>query len=183
MLRERGVVGAAVDDVMRGAGLTHGGFYAHFKNKDHLIELAIGRAFAHSREALFEGKANEEGDAWLDAATKRYVSMDHVNEPGRGCTVPAAGAELVRGAPNVRDALGRELSGVIDRCAERLGGPNARERAMGVLATWIGSVLLARAVNDAATATEVLAAGAKAARAVGATDAAGAKRPAKRGAR
>ena len=149
LIRERGIAGASVDDVMQAAGLTRGGFYAHFRDKTAMVSEALGYAFAEARRNLLEIDAT--GDAWLRRASERYLSDAHLAEPGRGCAVPTLGADIARGPAELREAFTREVESVIDGVAEKLGGGAAgRKRAIAFMATSVGAVLLARAVSDAA---------------------------------
>ena len=147
LIRERGIAGASVDEVMQAAGLTRGGFYAHFRDKTAMVSEAVGYAFAEARRNLLELDAT--GDAWARRASERYLSEAHLAEPGRGCAVPTVGADVARGPAELREAFTVEVESVIDGVAQKLGGgASGRKRAIGFLATSVGAVLLARAVTD-----------------------------------
>src|SRR5262245_54524986 len=109
LLRERGIAGTNVADVMHEAGLTVGGFYAHFDSKEALIEAALHRCLGEWRGKPF-GRPQEE--AWSDrlaAMLERYLSARHRDEPCEGCPLPAVTAEIaVQGTG--KQALAIELA-------------------------------------------------------------------------
>jgi TetR/AcrR family transcriptional repressor of nem operon len=159
LLRARGIAGASVGDVMREAGMTHGGFYRHFASKDDLLVAALTSAFeqfcAPLKERVEAGEAVQSVKAFREA----YLSAGHVKHPELGCPVAATGSEMAR-APDVgRDALGRGVSRVVDLLASGLRGVAAtrRERAMRDFAMMVGAVIIARASDDE-MAREILAA-------------------------
>ena len=95
LFRRRGYRATSVDVLMNEAGLTRGGFYAHFENKAALLRTALQDAFAESRANLFErGLDGVEGDAWLVRAAARYLRRGHVEQPERGCAIPSLAAEV-----------------------------------------------------------------------------------------
>src|SRR5262249_41242681 len=92
LLRERGLAGASVGDVMKAAGMTHGGFYKHFDSKQALVEAAMGAAFAEFTDALERGDPQQA----VAAYRARYLSDGHKNHPGLACPVAAVGQEIGR---------------------------------------------------------------------------------------
>ncbi len=155
-LRAVGVEGASVADVMADAGMTHGGFYRHFADKDALVAAAVAAAFVEFTEGLAADV--ERGDpAAVTMFIDRYLSEGHVTHPEFGCPVPAAGADIARGGPAARQAFGAGAAAMIDAMAAALPGPRRRARAWRQFAMMAGAVLIARA-SDPATAGEVLAA-------------------------
>jgi TetR/AcrR family transcriptional repressor of nem operon len=150
-LRASGVAAVGVAEVMRSAGLTHGGFYGHFSSKDELIAAAVGGAGRDSDDALalVRGGAPA-GD--LRAETAAYLSPEHLAHPERGCPLAAAGPELARGAPAVRHAVGAEIRRRLDRLAELRPGRRSlarrRREAAGALACMVGGMVLARGLPE-----------------------------------
>jgi TetR/AcrR family transcriptional repressor of nem operon len=150
-MRAVGPDGIGVAGLMAKAGLTHGGFYAHFKSKDDLVAQAITRMFDDSH-ALFdsrtEGRTPAEGLAsYIDA----YLSERHRDETERGCPLPCLSGELARLPRAARDrfaagaaALTARIAGLLDR----IGRPNAELTASSVVAEMVGAMALARAVPD-----------------------------------
>ena len=157
LFRERGLEGVSVGDVMGEAGLTHGGFYRHFENKEALAAATIRAAFdgvaaaVESRtEAVGASGAAEE---YLDF----YLSDEHVTHPGLGCPVPALAGEIARGSEALRAEFGAHFNRVARLVARGLPGSDAqaRQRALREFAMRAGAVLIARA-SDPATARDVL---------------------------
>jgi len=157
ILREKGALETGVDLVMNAAGLTRGGFYAHFRDKSALVAEALDVAFAQVKEKHF-ADATLRGRAWLERSTEVYLSLDHVENPGTGCALPTLGAEVARCDASVREVFTRNVREIVGEMAKRLagrGGP-ARRRAIVTLALSVGAVTLARAVTDRKLATEIL---------------------------
>lgn len=154
LARERGVAGASVGEVMREAGLTHGGFYRHFPDKEAMLAAALEAAFAE----ILDTAAPREGESAADAAARfvaRYVSSGHVANPGIGCPIPSIGAEIGRETGALKPAFGAGVRAIIARLADGMGGDE--EAATRRLAMMAGAVLMARA-SDPETAGRVLAA-------------------------
>lgn len=152
LVREEGFAGAAVDQVMGEAGLTRGGFYAHFRDKDGMLVEALGVAFDQARRNLFDLEPAT-GDGWLARAGARYANRAHVEALGNGCAVAALAGEVARSSAAVREAFDRHVGDIIDEMARRLAGgrPTAasRRRAIEVFSRWVGAVLVARSVGRA----------------------------------
>lgn len=157
LVRKLGIDGASVSTTMQAAGLTHGGFYAHFADKNALIRAAIDGAFDESEGWLFGGPLAElEGEAWIERASARYLRMRHRDSQEDGCAIPAIGGEVARGPRAVRAKLASRVDAIVARMTERLDGDRAR--AIRLLATWSGALLLARIAPSRAAAEEILAA-------------------------
>jgi TetR/AcrR family transcriptional repressor of nem operon len=159
-IRERGVEGAGVDRVMAEAGLTRGGFYAHFADRHAMVAEALDFAFEVTKKNLFD--LPETGDAWLARATRRYLGGAHRDAVGEGCPLPVLVGEMTRAPGEVRATFERQVEDVLDRIARRLGEgatttPDDRRRAAGVLAAWVGALAIARSVS-APVGEEILAA-------------------------
>src|SRR5438309_6694837 len=102
--RERGFDGIGVAEVMKEAGLTHGGFYGHFASKEDLMAEACALALTRSRE-LWSRRAQAAGGEPLPALAHLYLSTRHRDDPGRGCLVASLGADAARQGEGVRAAL------------------------------------------------------------------------------
>lgn len=157
-MRARGIAGASVDDVMEAAGLTRGGFYAHFKDKTALarevLELAFDRAFTR-----WLGEAPTKDRAlWRRKAVHRYLSEAHLDNPGEGCAAQTLGAEVARADPELRAAMGPQIERMLGGIASRLDAdPQAgRRSAIVLLSTCVGAMTLARSVGSRALAREIL---------------------------
>jgi TetR/AcrR family transcriptional repressor of nem operon len=158
LFRRDGYASTGVDRLMDAAGLTRGGFYAHFRDKAALLAEALDRAFTESRRALLDGELAElGGQSWLERATDTYLSSFHRKNPAMGCAIPALGAEVARAPARVRKAFAANIEMMISQFAQRLGGdPESRRRAIALLSTWTGAMVLARAVGDDALADEII---------------------------
>jgi len=151
-IRKHGYEGVGVADVMKEVGLTHGGFYAHFKSRDALLAAAAEQegveSSAHLSRAIAAAKPGQELMALVDA----YLSDGHVAAPEQGCAIAAAGTEVPRQQKDVRRAASRRIKdiiGLIERQFPDWGKGTAHDKAMGIAATLVGSVVLARAADDA----------------------------------
>jgi TetR/AcrR family transcriptional repressor of nem operon len=154
LFREHGFDGVSVDAIMQQAGLTHGGFYGHFKSKDDLAAQAVERALAQGAER--QGKYSA-----LSDVAANYLSPRHVADRANGCAIAALSGDIARQGKGVRRGLTAHLRGQIDRYARLLkeGTPaNKRKRAIATLAGMVGALTLARAVDDPALSREILAA-------------------------
>lgn len=158
MMRERGIAASSVDDVMAAAGLTRGGFYAHFKDKTALAREVLEQTFERAFTRWLGDDLPDDPDAWRKTAAKRYLSEAHLVDPGRGCAAPSLGAEVGRGEPELQAAVGKQLERMIGGITERIGGEpsTARPRAITFLATCVGAMVLARSVGKRKLAREIL---------------------------
>ena len=159
LLRERGLENTGVDDVMRDAGLTHGGFYRHFETKDAMVGAALDSAFAQILAALDASYAGATPHQALSDFAAHYLSDGHVTHPGIGCPVPALSSEIGRAPASVRERFSAGVRRLGDSLGRGLRGSAAQRRARAYrqLAMMAGAVMIARA-SDQATAAEVLAA-------------------------
>ena len=151
LFRERGIDGVGIDAIMEAAGLTHGGFYRHFRSKDDLAAEAVGLV-------LPRGTAPADDLAGYAA---RYLSVAHRDDPGRGCVMAALGCDAARGGAGVRRRFAQLVSAQVARFVPWFGGPDrpdARTRAIAGLSAMVGALVLARAVDDPALSEEILAA-------------------------
>ena len=151
-IRRSGYGGTGVAEVMKEAGLTHGGFYAHFDSREGMLAEAADRAGAETVAVLGEVAAAAPPRKALEAMLRAYLSKEHVKGVETGCAVAALGSEMPRQAPKVRRAGTRRIKEMIDlvgRQSPDWGQPGAHERALVTLATAVGALVLARAVDDA----------------------------------
>jgi TetR/AcrR family transcriptional repressor of nem operon len=161
-LRARGLSGVGVAELMRQAGLTHGGFYTHFDSKDALVAEAIAAAAEHSVKNLEKVVARAGAKPALEAIADSYLSAAHRDRPDRGCAVAALGAEAARGSPAARRVLSRQIDNLLALLAQHVPGRRGvsrRRQAMAVLSCLVGALVLARAVDDSDTSAEILESG------------------------
>ena len=152
-IRRSGYDGTGVADIMKEAGLTHGGFYAHFASREAMLAEAADRAGAESNAVAASVIAAVPADQSLQALLQAYLSKSHIEGIETGCPISALGSEMPRQSPKVRHAATRRIKEMIDLVARQLpdwGQASAHERALATVATMVGTLILARAVNDAA---------------------------------
>jgi AcrR family transcriptional regulator len=150
-IRRSGYHGTGVADIMKAAGLTHGGFYAHFPNRDALLAEAADRAGSDSVQLLQRLAGGASGPEALQSMIRGYLSKGHQESTETGCPVAALGSEMPRQAPEVRHAATRRLKEMIDLIARQSpdwGQPSAHEHALVTVATMVGTMVIARAVDD-----------------------------------
>jgi TetR/AcrR family transcriptional repressor of nem operon len=157
--RERGVESVAIADVMRAAGLTHGGFYAHFPSKDALVAEATASGLIDSRREFVSDAAAANPQAPLREVIRRYVSRYHRDHQGEGCAMPALTAEIAREPAEVRRAFTAALEEFVTGLADYVPGDSPAARRDGALvlaAGMAGAVALSRAVDDPALSDRLL---------------------------
>jgi len=150
-IRRSGYNGTGVAEIMKDAGLTHGGFYAHFDSREAMLAEAADRAGAEAVAASERIAAAASPREALAELVRAYLSKEHVEDIETGCPVAALGSEMPRQAPEVRRAATRRIKGMIDLVARQSpdwGQPQAHERALVTVATMVGALMLARAVDD-----------------------------------
>ena len=150
-IRRSGYDGTGVADIMKEAGLTHGGFYAHFPSREAMLAEAADRAGAEALAASTRVVAAAPPEQALQSLLCAYLSKAHVEGAENGCPVAALGSEMPRQAPEVRRAATRRIKEMIDLVARQSsdwGQPGAHEHALVTVATMVGTLLLARAVDD-----------------------------------
>jgi TetR/AcrR family transcriptional repressor of nem operon len=150
-IRRSGYSGTGVADIMKDAGLTHGGFYAHFDSREAMLAEAADRAGAESVATLERIAADAPPEKALQTLIRGYLSKEHLEGAETGCPMAALGSEMPRQAPEVRRAATRRIKEAIDLVARQLpewGKPGAHEKALATLSTMVGAMVLARAVDD-----------------------------------
>ena len=150
-IRRSGYGGAGVAEIMKEAGLTHGGFYAHFGSREAMLAEAGDRAGAETVATLARVAAAAPPEQALNALLRAYLSKAHVESVETGCAVAALGSEMPRQASRVRRAATRrikEMSDLVARQSPDRGRPGGHERALVTMATALGALVVARAVDD-----------------------------------
>jgi len=152
-IRRSGYGGTGVADIMKEAGLTHGAFYAHFPSREAMLAEAADRAGAESVEASAKIAAVTPRRQALPVLVRAYLSKAHIENAEVGCPVAALGSEMPRQAPEVRRAATRRIKEMIDvvsRQSPDWGQRGAHEHALVTVATMVGALMLARAVDEPA---------------------------------
>lgn len=141
--RKGGLGDVGVAEIMDRAGLTHGGFYAHFKSKDELVAEALVHAEAQTRERL--GASSE-----ILAATDAYLSEGHLEHPEFGCGIAALGPELTRGSARVRRTFAANIQKRLDQLLALVPSTSRKrkQQAAGALACMVGAMIVARGLGD-----------------------------------
>ncbi len=161
LLRERGISGARVGDVMKGAGLTVGGFYAHFASKEALIEVALRRTGSRLRERLFAQLDDRAPNERIALVLKRYLSPAQRDDFTRGCPFPAVVGEVATTAPEYGPVLAEQVEILAGELTAQLPETRAvpkRALALALVALMYGGLSLARALRGTGLSDEVLSA-------------------------
>jgi TetR/AcrR family transcriptional repressor of nem operon len=157
LFRERGIDGIGVADLMKAAGLTHGGFYGHFKSKEDLV---AARAVLRMRQNWTNVIDQATGDP-LEALAATYLTPKHRDATGRGCPMAALGSEIARQGPPVRRAFTDELRPFLDylsRIVQGNSNSSRRQKALATYAGLVGALIVSRAVDDPDLSNEILSA-------------------------
>ncbi|HEV7878440.1 TetR/AcrR family transcriptional regulator [Bradyrhizobium sp.] len=161
-LRERGAHGIGVADLMKDAGLTHGGFYAHFDSREALLIEAFAYAMDRSTDRWRKLAEQTSPDKRLATIVDSYLTPTHRDDLGHGCTIPALSAEIARESPKTRKAFAVKLEQMVDILAEQIPDvprKAARKQAMASLATMMGTLVLARVAGGGEFSDDILGAG------------------------
>ncbi|VVO37090.1 TetR/AcrR family transcriptional regulator [Pseudomonas fluorescens] len=150
--RRDGIGATGLQPLMKALGLTHGGFYSHFKSKDELVEKALQAAGEEVDVRCAELFAQEHPlEAFIDA----YLSEWHQTSPDQGCPLPTMSSELgQRGQPSPSSDV--ILDSRLKQVETALGGPNAADQSIIVMSTLVGALMLSRSVESAELARRIL---------------------------
>ncbi|WP_262266400.1 TetR/AcrR family transcriptional regulator [Microvirga yunnanensis] len=163
--RAQGIEATGVAGLMADAGLTHGGFYAHFKSKDDLVREAITEAHARSRETWTKEvqAAKERGEDGLEVVVRRYLRTAHRDRPEAGCSIAALAQEVARNDLKTRDVMAHAADEIVAIIASELPSSlseeKARETAYAIFGLLIGTLQLARVTTDKALSESILQSG------------------------
>jgi TetR/AcrR family transcriptional repressor of nem operon len=162
--RKEGVEAVGIAGLMADAGLTHGGFYAHFASKEELVRAALEEASNQSRERRC--RQLEKGEN-LEALVRSYLRPVHRDTPELGCAAAALIAEIARHEPETRSAFTGRLTELLGQFAAALPADMPEEvrsrRAIGIFGTMLGTLQMARAVTDPVLSAKMLESGVEAA--------------------
>jgi TetR/AcrR family transcriptional repressor of nem operon len=149
LFRQRGFESVTVTDVMKAAGLTHGGFYGYFKSKEDLIAQAVGEALSHPKAAT----------GGLPAFREEYLSPHHRDNFAGGCPVAALASEVIRQDRGARAAMTSGLKRQLELLSQAAPGADKahkRRAAIGNWAAMVGALILARVSDDSELSSEIL---------------------------
>jgi TetR/AcrR family transcriptional repressor of nem operon len=147
--REQGIGATGLADLMKAAGLTHGGFYKHFASKDQLVAEAVAAAL----DTLLAQMA---AHPTTRGAVAAYLSTGHRDDPASGCPLAALGSELARSDKQAREVATAGFVRLVDILAGKARTAEARRRALVAAATMIGALALSRVVTDSELSAEIL---------------------------
>ena len=153
LMRERGIAGAAVDALTEAAGMTHGSLYSQFGSKERLVEEAVAYAIAAKGQELPEAPA-------LGDYVSQYLSAAHRDDPGSGCPFAALCSEIPRQSGGVRERFTAGVRGMVAWLSGRMGSglkPRQREeKALAIVSSLVGALVLSRAVSDPKLSDDIL---------------------------
>ena len=162
LFREKGYDGIGVADLMKNAGLTHGGFYGHFASKEDLMIEACQHALNKSLEG-WRAKVASDPQRALPAIIDSYLTTRHRDQPGTGCPAAAMGVDVARMSPGARPAFTQAtrqqfalLQGLLPDGAPDGTQERQRQQAIATFAAMVGAIVLARSVDDEALSAEIL---------------------------
>lgn len=160
-LRTEGLSGAAIANVMRDAGLTHGAFYAHFANKGELAKAALTHALSENRTRWIGTLKPESWTEKLQRLARRYLTKAHRDDPADGCALAALATEAARSDEDFRktyeEELKQSLRHIVRGTSDSGSLPeNEWAEAIGLMALCIGGLSLARAVSDPVFSEQIL---------------------------
>lgn len=165
-LREKGAHGIGVADLMKEAGLTHGGFYAHFDSREALVIEAFGYAMDRSIERWRKVAEATPPEKRFSTIVENYLTTVHRDDPGHGCAVPALGAEIARESLKTRKAFSAKLEQMVEMMADQVPDvprKTARKQAIAALTTMMGTLVLSRIAGNGEFSDEILSSGREAA--------------------
>lgn len=155
--RKDGVEAVGVARLMADAGLTHGGFYAHFSSKEDLVGEAVRDALDDTRARL--ERVARAKDGGIEALVRTYMASQHRDRPDRGCAAAALASEIARHSHPTRRAFTERIEALLDLIADQFpgGDHNMRRRAaVGIFSVMMGALQLARAVSDKNLSDQIL---------------------------
>ena len=156
-IRESGTEQPGVAEIMRAAGLTHGGFYKHFESRDELITEAVERALTDSESRLRDATSGAADP--LTAFVESYLSTAHRDDPASGCGVVALGTDIPRVGGPAQDAYRSQVDRYLAHLQSLLGdeeNENTRREATMTLSAMIGALMIARALGPTPRSDEIL---------------------------
>ncbi|MDP3076695.1 TetR/AcrR family transcriptional regulator [Bradyrhizobium sp.] len=161
-IREKGAHGIGVADLMKDAGLTHGGFYAHFDSREALVIEAFAYAMDRSTDRWRKLAETVPQEKRMASIVESYLTPLHRDDLGHGCAITALGAEIARESPKTRKAFAAKLEQMVDMLAEQIPEvprKAARKQALATLSTMVGALVLARIAGSGEVSDAILGAG------------------------
>ena len=160
--RAHGFDGIGVADLMKEAGLTHGGFYGHFDSREALVIEAFNYAMDRSTERWRKLAEQTPPEKRLATIVESYLTATHRDDPGHGCAVPTLGPEIARESAKTRKAFSARLEEMIEMIADQmpeLPRKAARAQAIATISTMVGTLVLSRVAGSGEFSDEILGTG------------------------
>ncbi len=151
-IRRTGYHGVGVADIMKEAGLTHGGFYAHFASRDAMLVEAMQHAGQSNLASLARGMTHRlrKGGSRLRALVETYLNDAHIDRTEDGCIVAALASEMTREDDAVREEARRRIAAMVALVQSTLPEDADLAQAQLVTATMVGALQMARALGGKA---------------------------------
>lgn len=154
-LREAGLDGVSISDLMKAVNLTHGGFYGHFPSRDDLVAAALDKALIDG-EASAVKSGSVKGKRTLKSVANSYLSKIHRDNPSTGCAVSALAGDVARSNTQNREIMSKHLETYFDNIAGVIGDERERDLAISLMCMMVGAVTLSRVMTDQNRSDEVL---------------------------
>jgi TetR/AcrR family transcriptional regulator, transcriptional repressor for nem operon len=157
-IRESGLDGVSVGELMKSVNLTHGGFYGHFESRAHLIAAALEQALADGEKAS-AAISGGSGNMTVKSIVNSYLSPAHRDHPSSGCAIPTLAGEVGRADPKVRAIMAEQLANSFETMGAALGGTgqDAEQFAVSAWSMMVGAMMISRVMADEPLADKVLA--------------------------
>ena len=157
-IREAGLEGISVGELMNSVNLTHGGFYGHFDSRADLLAAALEQALAEG-ETVSATHAGKRGKMTVKSIVNSYLSPAHRDNPETGCAIPTLAGEVGRAEPEMRAIMAQQLIKSFEIMAEVLGddATDSEQFAMSAWSMMVGAVMISRVLEDDPRADKVLA--------------------------
>lgn len=160
LFKKHGYSATGIDQIMAEAGLTAGGFYAHFKSKTDLLEQTIEHSLKHSRQLLTRGTEHLSGEEKINTIMARYISLLHRDLPEKGCMLPALASEIYRGTKKSNELIGKYLNLWAEFLAQNMFGAESaaekKQKSLNMISQAVGAVLLSRMVKESHLSDEII---------------------------
>jgi TetR/AcrR family transcriptional repressor of nem operon len=154
-LRELGLDGVSISDLMKAVDLTHGGFYGHFASRDDLVAAALDKALTDGEaSAIKSGSAK--GKRTLKSVANSYLSKVHRDNPDSGCALSALSGDVARSNNQNREIMSKHLARYFDNIQEVIGDNGSKELAISLMCMMVGAVTLSRVMTDPDRSDEIL---------------------------
>lgn len=154
-LREAGLDGVSIGELMKAVNLTHGGFYGHFASRDELVAAALDKALTDG-EASAVKSGSAKGPRTLKSVANSYLSKSHRDNPSSGCAVAALAGDVARSNDLNREIMTKHLTRYFDNIEGVMGDQGSRELAVSLMCMMVGAVALSRVMTDPNASDKVL---------------------------